>query len=561
MDDAVKEGEIPVGTAEASEQEGQEEQGQQVQQTEQAKPTAASEADPLLSLPLATLTPLEQGPSESKEGKEEQEEQEEEEQEEQEEEDGKEEREAREQYNEDLWTFYTARSRYVRGIHSGIYQTIKKLLKDNKKVADKSEEKEITEGKGAKKKTEKQAVPVHGNYFIIVKDAKSAKEEEGEEQEEEPKKSLLFFPESATYTTTGDIQNLDIVGEKEPVTEIPTYRPLTSDELFANLDSPNDLISRAQEAYNKAHAAMRLALKEEGHPNLKISMNLLEMADLQLLSARYAARAVYYEFKIPINTVLLERRNDTTKIDIGRFIGTKIPITRRYVTDLPPPAEQPLGSTANVIVINMPESENGILSPFFQIPITIGDIAYSCAYKAILSLLVPELGAGKDSYIDQMARFDNPYDLIEYDALIREGEDEKEIEGPLPMLITEVYTAALQQNPTMANTLKATGDALLVVVPLERPMDRFLGVGVDPNQTELIRNPIKWKGRNIYGQVLMDLRKVLPTVQAIAQLPLQLPAQGEVPEGSIPLDEDIAEEEGEEEVPEIVLQGEEETPA
>jgi hypothetical protein len=113
----------------------------------------------------------------------------------------------------------------------------------------------------------------------------------------------------------------------------------------------------------------------------------------------------------------------------------------------------------------------------------------------------------------------------------------------------------------MANTLKATGDALLVVVPLERPMDRFLGVGVDPNQTELIRNPIKWKGRNIYGQVLMDLRKVLPTVQAIAQLPLQLPAQGEVPEGSIPLDEDIAEEEGEEEVPEIVLQGEEETPA
>ena len=558
MADAVKEGEIPVGTAEASEQEGEQEKGeQQVQPIGQIGETSVS--DPLSTLPLATLTPLEQGPSESKEGKEEQEEQEE-----QEEggvaEEGKAEREAREQYSEDLGTFYTARSRYVRGIHSGIYQTIKKLLKDNKKVADKSEEKEITEGKGAKKKTEKQAVPVHGNYFIIVKDAKSAKEEEGEEGEE-PKKSLLFFPESAMYTTTGDIQNPDIAGEKEPVTEIPTYRPLTSDELFANLDSPNNLISRAQEAYNKAHAAMRLALKEEGHPNLKISMNLLEMADLQLLSARYAARAVYHEFKIPINTVLLERRNDTTKIDIGRFIGTKIPITRRYVTDLPPPAEQPLGSTANVIVINMPESENGILSPFFQIPITIGDIAYSCAYKAILSLLVPELGPAKDFYIDEMAPIDNPYDLIEYDALIREGEDEKKIEGHLATLIAEVYTAALQQNPTMANTLKATGDALLVVVPLERPMDRFLGVGVDPNQTELIRNPTKWKGRNMYGQVLMDLRKVLPTVQAIAQLPLQLPAQGEVPEGSIPLDEDIAEEEGEEEVPEIVLQGEEETPA
>ena len=559
MGDAVKEGEIPVGTAEVSEQEGEQEKGeQQVQPIGQTGETPAS--DPLSTLPLATLTPLEQGPSESKEGKEEQEEQEE-----QEEggvaEEEKAEREAREQYNEDLWTFYTARSRYVRGIHSGVYRIIDKLLKDNKKVADKSEEKEITEGTRGKKKTEKKAVPVHGNYFIIVKDPKSAKEEEGEEEEEEPKKSLLFFPESATYTTTGDIQNPDIAGEKEPVTEIPTYRPLTSDELFANLDSPNDLISKAQEAYNKAHAAMRLALKEEGHPNLKISMNLLEIADLQLLRARYAARAVYEEYKIPINTVLLERRNDTAKISIGRFIGTKIPITRRYVTDLPPPAEQPLGSTANVIVINMPESENGILSHFFQIPITIEGTLYSCAYKAILSLLVPELGPAKDSYIDEMAPIDNPYDLMEYDALIRKGEDEKKIEGHLATLIAEVYTAALQQNPTMANTLKATGDALLVVVPLERPMDHFLGVGVDPNQTELIRNPRKWKGRNMYGKVLMDLRKTLPNSQVPVQLPTQFPVEGEVPEGSIPLDEDIAEEEGEEEVPEIVLQGEEETPA
>ena len=554
MGDAVKEGEIPVGTAEVSEQEGEQEKGeQQVQPIGQTETPASSVADPLSTLPLATLTPLEQGPSESKEGKEEQEEQEE-----QEEggvaEEEKEEREAREQYNEDLWTFYTARSEYVRGIHSGVYRIIDKLLKDNKKVADKSEEKEITEGTRGKKKTEKKAVPVHGNYFIIVKDPKSAKEEEGEE-EEEPKKSLLFFPEKATYTTTGDIQNPDIVGEKEPVTEIPTYRPLTSDELFANLDSPNDLISKAQEAYNKAHAAMRLALKEEGHPNLKISMNLLEIADLQLLRARYAARAVYEEYKIPINTVLLEKRNDTAKISIGRFIGTKIPITRRYVTDLPPPAEQSLGSTANVIVINMPESENGILSPFFQIPITIEGTLYSCAYKAILSLLVPKLGPAKYVYIDQMAQFDNPYDLIEYDALIRKGEDEKKIEGHLATLIAEVYTAALQQNPTMANTLKATGDALLVVVPQERLMDGFLGVGVDPNQTELIRNPTKWKGRNMYGKVLMDLRKTLPDIQT--------PVQGEVLAGSIPLDvgdEDEGDGDGDEnvgdedEVPENVLE-------
>ena len=553
MGDAVKEGET-------SEEEGQEENGkqqeQQVQTVKTDQTSASSDSDPLSSLPLATLTPLEQGPSESEKGQETKEQEQEQEQEEGEEE--KQEREAREQYSDDLEAFYRTRSRYVRGIQPGLYRMINKLLKDNNKVPGEYVSKEITEGKGKNKKTEKQEVPVHGPYFVVVKDklpAKEEKEEGEEEQEEEPKKSLLFFPESAKYTTTGDLQNLEIGGEEEPVTEIPIYRPLTTDELFANLDRPNEAIRLAQKAYNDAHAVMRLALKEEGHPNLKISMNLLEMADLQLLSARYAARDVYDEYKIPINTVLLERRNDTAKIDIGRFIGIKIPITRRYVTDLPSPAEQALGSTANVIVINIPESENGILSPFFQLPITIGDIAYSCAYKAILSLLVPELGAGKDVYIDEMAPIDNPYDLIDYDALIREGEDEKKIEGHLATLIAEVYTAALQQNPTMANTLKATGDALLVVVPIERPMDRFLGVGVDPNQTELIRNPTKWKGRNMYGKVLMDLRKTLPNVQT--------PVQGEVLAGSIPLavgdedvgDEDVGDEDvgDEDEVPENVL--------
>jgi hypothetical protein len=60
----------------------------------------------------------------------------------------------------------------------------------------------------------------------------------------------------------------------------------------------------------------------------------------------------------------------------------------------------------------------------------------------------------------------------------------------------------------------------------------------------------------MYGNVLMDLRKTLPDIQTPVQLPLQFPVQGEVPEGSIPLDEDI----GEEEVPEIVLQEEEATP-
>jgi len=574
----VQKEEIPViGAAEESEQEGQQEKGeQQVQDLQEQQKVEGSDAqDPLLSLPLATLTP---GTGESKEGGEENKEGEGEGEGEKEEEEGEEEEEEEEEeedYGTKLKTFYTTRSQYFRGTQPNLLRKFKILLNQNNKDANK-----LVLREGSLTKTD----PLHGDYFILAKNKLKKKKkvegeegEEGEEKEEEEEEeeegknitTLLFLPETAKYTTTGDLQ--EIKGSKEtkvelPI-EIPNYRPLTTDELFANLEHPDKAIRLAQEQYNKAHASMRLALKEKDHPNLKNRMNALYSADLKLLNARFAARAVYFEEKVDTNTILFDRSKDTSKIaSIGRFIGSKIPITRRYVTDKPPPAEQALkggAGSAHVIVINMPDGDNGILSPFFQIPFTIEGIVYSCVYKAILCLLVSELGQTKEHYIREMSSYDNPQDLKEYDPLIREGQDEKIIEGHLATLIAEIYRVALQQNPLMANTLKATGDALLVVVPLERPMDSFLGVGIDPNQTDLIKNPIKWKGRNIYGNVLMDLRKELPDVQipqeppvVIEQIQGQEQQEQQVSEGSIPLDEEI----GEEEVPEIVLQENEMTP-
>jgi hypothetical protein len=84
-----------------------------------------------------------------------------------------------------------------------------------------------------------------------------------------------------------------------------------------------------------------------------------------------------------------------------------------------------------------------------------------------------------------------------------------EIEAAFESTIKDVYRTVLQQSALMTDTLRLTGDAFLVVVPQENPMDPFLGVGIDPNETELIKNPRKWKGNNTYGKVLMELRKEL----------------------------------------------------
>jgi len=549
--DPVELGTIEIGS---NEMEGQEEAVTAVSQVPAEEQLQDGGTDLLMSLPMAELqAEPEQAEQEQTEQKQEkQAEQAEEEEEEEEEQDGG-------GRDEDISQFYTDRKRYVLGTFKYKDMMVDKLLKETGKDPLKERVLSGSEGKGKKKKAkEDYLIPVTGPYFIVVKDIKEGVEGIGKE--------LLYFPEFSVYTPTGDLQ-LTKRSFREATIEIPNYRPYTKDELFANFDKPDKAIKEAQINYNTAHKNMLVALKEQGHPNLKNRMNELYEADELLSMTRFATRLVYKEIGIPLNTLLFDQsKNKEIMSVIGRFMGFKIPMEKRYVTaaQVPNEASESENSTTPVIVINGPNGENGILSPFFQTPTTImiEDIGYSCVYKGMLSLLVPELGPAKDHYIDDMAPFDNPDDLKKYDAYIREGENEIEVEKKLSKIIPEVYQAALQQNPTMANTLKATGDALLVVVPQENILDPFLGVGIDPNQTQLIKNPRKWTGQNMYGKVLMDLRQALRQASVSQQGPvlegsiLLEEEDGEIGEGSIPLDEE--EEEEEEEVPKIVLEGEEE---
>ena len=417
---------------------------------------------------------------------------------------------------------------YYRGNHKAESSTISALLKASGKVANKVKRTTTETGKGKDKKRESNDTPVTGPYFIIVKDPTTKKEEkeEGKEEEEEEEEGkeeeldheeeeeeesgiqILFYPEQARYTNIGDLQ----IGKKgEDVIDIPiaNYRPLTANELFKNLDRPDRKIKDAQKAFNEAYTQMRIALKEAGHPNLKRSMNALQAADDKLLNAKFAEHAIYTEIGVPINTLLFDRRRDDSLIDeIGRFIGSKIKLIRRYVTDAAPSAEIPMGLRPNIIVINMPNDINGILSSFYnQAAIDIDGIVYSSPYKAILDQLINELGPEKAHFKEVIQSIENPQDLKEQDPLIREGVKEEKVNAALEVIIEEVYRNALQQNPIMADTLKATGDAFLVIIPQERQLDPFLGIGIDPNDTDSINNPRKWRGNNIYGKILMKLRK------------------------------------------------------
>jgi len=567
-------GTIRIGSAEESEQEGEgEETKGETQVTEATEPPAPG-TDPLLSLPLAIKAEESQPEAKTGEGKEEEKgkegETEEEKEEEEKEEEEKEEEEGEKGTHEKIDTFYRARKRYYDGMFDRKSQMINKLLKDNNKVAAKM----IT----IDKRGIEEIIPVTGPYFIVAKDPPTTNNEN-----EEPKNiSILFFPEKATYMSSGDVTVQVVTNKVEEVKEIPIpiYRPLTKDELFHNMDLPKSRLETAQKDYNEAFTNMRVALGQESRFNLKQKMNRLQLRDRQLLQARYPFRAVQRDELVRLKELLFDRKHDDTLVHIGRFVGTTISLQKRYVTKAPPPPETPFGPIKNVLLINRPEDNNGILSPFYnQVPFEVEGVIYYSPYQAILALLAVDpviknkSQKEKEEFKEEIERQTNPRDIVNIDTTIRMGEEEALIEGAFTGLIEKVYREALRQIPTMALALTATGNAQLVVVPQERELDSFLGVGIDPNLTEgippkqrfVIQDTERWEGRNMYANVLMELRKAMlaqsqeaPVDQGaiLEEAPVD---GGGVPEGSIEFN-DLDEQIGEDEVPESVIQFEETPP-
>lgn len=61
------------------------------------------------------------------------------------------------------------------------------------------------------------------------------------------------------------------------------------------------------------------------------------------------------------------------------------------------------------------------------------------------------------------------------------------------------------QNPELGNKLKGTNNLILVEC---NPRDPIWGIGLSAEEAVLV-TPNEWKGKNLLGRVLMDVRKVI----------------------------------------------------
>jgi ribA/ribD-fused uncharacterized protein len=84
--------------------------------------------------------------------------------------------------------------------------------------------------------------------------------------------------------------------------------------------------------------------------------------------------------------------------------------------------------------------------------------------------------------------------------------DAKEWDKVAVQVMTAGCMAKFEQNKDAKDALLATGDATIVEAS---PYDTLWGVGLHATDPLLLQGPKAWKGENLLGQVLMDVRSKL----------------------------------------------------
>jgi len=74
-------------------------------------------------------------------------------------------------------------------------------------------------------------------------------------------------------------------------------------------------------------------------------------------------------------------------------------------------------------------------------------------------------------------------------------------------IIYNANYAKFSQNPELKAALLATGDAIIAEAS---PYDKIWGIGLKATDPES-QDPMKWKGQNLLGKALMEVRKALQT--------------------------------------------------
>jgi hypothetical protein len=142
------------------------------------------------------------------------------------------------------------------------------------------------------------------------------------------------------------------------------------------------------------------------------------------------------------------------------------------------------------------------LSQWFELPFVVDGISYKTAEHWMMAQKA--LLFGDEAAFQAIITAKTPAQAKEYGRMVEGFEEERWVAHRFE-IVKQGNVHKFSQHPTFAQYLRRTGNRVLVEAS---PVDAIWGIGL-PSDAEEIENPRTWKGLNLLGFALMEVRDKL----------------------------------------------------
>lgn len=350
-------------------------------------------------------------------------------------------------------------------------------------------------------------LPKGGKELVALK---KAFQEKGQEQ-----------PANATYSANGKtLTLLNRNGKLKYTIQMQAYRPPTREEQEAALEKQKRQIAKAEGVYEMAIAELHRVSKTDIHGDIKTAQRRVAEADRLIQSLKHPEKAITTYESIEIREIDFDHPLDVHKtlayaLHVGSQKIQKVyAVPSEEAAEEAPPPEEVLGAKKRAIVFaSKPLGTYDFLSSFYVNPFEYKGHEYTTAYQAIMATMADKFG--DDEKAEEIRETEDPEAIdLTWDKV--EGATQKTWNMQLESTIIKINRAKFAKNPKLAARLLKTGEARIAAVPPENETDAFQGIGLteeDPNA----QKKSKWKGKNIYGMALEQIREELAAVAGAAE--------------------------------------------
>ena len=148
------------------------------------------------------------------------------------------------------------------------------------------------------------------------------------------------------------------------------------------------------------------------------------------------------------------------------------------------------------------EITESCLGQWWMCPFAVDGVTYSCAEQYMMAEKARLFH--DEAMLDKIMNTNYPKEMKAYGRAVQNFHDEV-WESKAYSIVKKGNIAKFSQNPELWNYLKQSKNRILVEAS---PRDRIWGIGLGAGNPDA-QNPVKWRGRNLLGFALMEVRDIL----------------------------------------------------